>query len=412
MPSLTVFDAAPAIVPLMGSPASVALAGPLRLGHLRAESPRRRVPFVPTSRVEGRVRRGMTSGTSVRAVWLTTPAGSPTTVTRMTFNVILASDGSEQAQVARDLVAALKLPRGATVRILAALGPMPSFAGLSGPMRSELLRGTTAAVEHELAAFAGPLERRGLHVERVVREGRAASAILAEAAAMKADLVVVGSHGRGAMGSLVLGSVSAEVAERAPCPVLVARGRTTDRVMVADDGSTNARASRDLVSRWDLFRDASIRVVSVAQVDPYLHSGIAPSARHAVRASHRAAIAAASEEHERLAARSMRRLRLATRRADMEVRIGAPASELVSAAGDWHADLLVLGSRGRTRLARLLMGSVARDVLLHAACSVLIVPRAALGAARRAHRARAGSRSAPAVRRADRAADVTSRVPA
>ena len=323
----------------------------------------------------------------------------------MTFIVILGSDGSQQAALARDAVAALQLPRDATVRIVTALGPLPSFAGLSNEMHSQLVAGTISALESELAVFAGPLEQRGLSVERVVREGRAASVIVKEAAVADADLVVVGSHGRGALSSLLLGSVSAEIVQRAPCPVLVARGRSIHRVLLAEDGSTNARAAGDLVSRWEIFRDASVRVVSVGQVDPYLHAGIAPSAQDAVRSAHRAAIAAARAEHEHLARRSVERLRLADRDADAEVRVGAPAAELVAAAASWRADLIVVGSRGRTRLARLLLGSVARDVLLHASISVLIVPRAFIAARRRARPLRARPRAQP-TGRADRTAEV------
>ena len=47
-----------------------------------------------------------------------------------------------------------------------------------------------------------------------------------------------------------------------------------------------------------------------------------------------------------------------------------PAHEIIRAATDWEADLIVMGTRGRTGLERLLLGSVARKVLQHAPCSV------------------------------------------
>ena len=54
---------------------------------------------------------------------------------------------------------------------------------------------------------------------------------------------------------------------------------------------------------------------------------------------------------------------------------GSPAHSIVAFASDWGADLVILGSHGRTGLARLLLGSVARNVLHHAGSSVLIVRR-------------------------------------
>lgn len=58
-------------------------------------------------------------------------------------------------------------------------------------------------------------------VEKVLVMGSPANALLG--AADGADLVVVGSHGRGAMSELLLGSVSHQVVNRAPCPVVVVR---------------------------------------------------------------------------------------------------------------------------------------------------------------------------------------------
>jgi nucleotide-binding universal stress UspA family protein len=292
----------------------------------------------------------------------------------MTFAVVLASDGSAQAKVARDLVAALALPQDATVRIVSALGTTPSLAGLPGKMREQLIAGAIATIERELADFAAPLERRGLRVECAVLGGRAATAIVDDAVSAHADLVVVGSHGRGELGSFLLGSVSAEVVDRAPCPILVARGRALERVILAEDGSTNARRARDLVASWEIFRDATVRVVSVAHVDPYFHSGIAPSEQVIAHRALVASRAATRHEHEHLATRSVHRLAQAGLHSEAEVRLGAPAAEIVSAAREWPADVVVVGSRGRTRIARLLLGSVARGVLQSAPCSVLVVP--------------------------------------
>jgi nucleotide-binding universal stress UspA family protein len=55
------------------------------------------------------------------------------------------------------------------------------------------------------------------------------------------------------------------------------------------------------------------------------------------------------------------------------VRDGDPAHEIVEFAREHRIGLLVLGTRGHTGLRRLLLGSVARNVLLHAPCSVLII---------------------------------------
>ena len=59
------------------------------------------------------------------------------------------------------------------------------------------------------------------------------------------------------------------------------------------------------------------------------------------------------------------------------LREGPPAQELLAAAREWHAALLVLGTHGRSGVTRLLLGSTAEAVLRHAPCPVVIVPTSA-----------------------------------
>lgn len=55
---------------------------------------------------------------------------------------------------------------------------------------------------------------------------------------------------------------------------------------------------------------------------------------------------------------------------------GSPGKEIIKTSQEWSADLIVLGTHGRTGLSRVLMGSTAEYVLRHAHCPVLVVPRA------------------------------------
>jgi nucleotide-binding universal stress UspA family protein len=53
---------------------------------------------------------------------------------------------------------------------------------------------------------------------------------------------------------------------------------------------------------------------------------------------------------------------------------GKPHEEVIKTAQDWGADIIVMGSHGRTGIKRLLMGSVAENVLRHSKCPVLVIP--------------------------------------
>lgn len=283
--------------------------------------------------------------------------------------ILLAADDSPGALRARTLLGTLRL-ENARVRVLRALGPLPTSAGLPDSLRDELIEGSLSSTRTEIASFAEPLKHAGAQVESTALAGRAASAIVLEAERWGADLVVLGSHGRGALASAILGSVAAEVADHSPCSVLVARTDRVSRIVLADDGSRDAIAAATLVGSG-LF-DATVRVVSVAHVPMPISSGVSINVRAAVRDAQREALAVARKAHAEFAQRTAHGLQRLAIDATADVREGEPADEIVRAAEDAGADLIVLGTRGMTGLRRLLLGSVARNVLYRAKCSVLI----------------------------------------
>jgi nucleotide-binding universal stress UspA family protein len=298
------------------------------------------------------------------------------------MRVLLAIDGSPGASVATDLVVSLDWPAASIVRVVTVLtdqggmfgaGMMPSAPGDYQRLEDELL----AALRGALEEAATRIERPGLTVEPAILRGRAASAIVDEAARFRADLVVLGSRGHGAFETTLLGSVSSEVADQAACPVLIARRGEARNLLLGDDGSAHSDGARRVVREWPILRDLPVRVASI---------GIAPLAWEAAAvpmASLEAegfgsALAESRRLHTEIANRAHDELAVGGRPVDATVGIGSPARELVALAQEWKTDLVVVGSRGRTGLKRLLLGSVARSVLLHAPCSVLVVRQQAI----------------------------------
>lgn len=294
------------------------------------------------------------------------------------MRVLVAIDGSRQADIAMDLVAGISWPDATTIRLVMAVevsanqlaGPWPSLAvGETDRLDAEM----RCAAEQALAERRPRLERPGVTVESSILEGRPASAIIHETKAMDAELVVVGSRGHGTIESMLLGSVSAEVVDHAPAPVLVARGGRIDRVVLAWDGSACAARAATLVRGWPIFCRSHVRVVSVADIGTPWWTGFPePGSAELVPMLRESEMAVRDECGRR--ARSMKaRLVAAGLRAEADPREGDPASQILAAASEAGADLIVLGTHGRTGLARLMLGSVARNVLMHASCSVLIV---------------------------------------
>jgi nucleotide-binding universal stress UspA family protein len=294
------------------------------------------------------------------------------------MRVLLAVDGSTASDRAAALVANLSWPIGSTISVLTAYpGTAAMFSAPGIVMAADVIQETEDAMEAEARRMVGDVARKfsgpDISVETQVVRERAATAILDEAA-RDFDLIVLGNRGRGPFESAVLGSVSDEVANSSHRPVLVARRDRIKRVLVGVDGSDDAAAAVEVVRRWSILHGAHVQVISVADADPQWNPWLQGQA---LREAHLAGKDNLHAQHEALARETAAGLKSAGIKAEDVVADGNPAHRLVEAAVNWDADLIVVGHHGQSRLERLFVGSVARSVLYHAPCSVLIVQKAA-----------------------------------
>ncbi|HET9436169.1 MAG TPA: universal stress protein [Candidatus Limnocylindrales bacterium] len=297
------------------------------------------------------------------------------------MRVLFATDGSRSADRARDLLARLPWPDGTTFIVTCAIEPRGEPFGAPWVMPS---KGEIDSIESERLRHADVtlddaermLERPGRRIERLTLQGRPASAITDEARAWRADLVVVGSRGHGPIATMVLGSVSAEIIDHAPCPVLVVRDDAVTSVILAEDGSPGAARAARVVRGWPIFKGLSVDVVSVAETAIPISTGMAAGLYDEVMVSYANDVEAARGSTRALAHRSAEQLVQAGIPAVPHVLEGDPAHEIVEFAKARPQSLVVVGTRGHGGLARLVLGSVARNVLLHSTGSVLVVREA------------------------------------
>jgi nucleotide-binding universal stress UspA family protein len=294
------------------------------------------------------------------------------------MRVLLATDGSASADRARDLITTLTWPRATVVRVLTVVDARVEtltapFAVTPGNVVDEIDAELLRHADATIGAAERTLGDTGLAVEPLVLQERAADAIIDQAREWAANLVVLGSRGHSSIASLILGSTSAEVVDHAPCPVLVARDRSVDEVVLGVDGSPGARLAEHLLTDWPMFCGLPASVVAVATTGVPWNPGMGSGLYESVLDSYARDVDSARREVADLAQGVADRLHGAGIAATAHVREGDPAAELVSFARGRSRPLLVLGSRGHTGLARLLLGGVARNVLYHAGGSVLIV---------------------------------------
>ena len=140
------------------------------------------------------------------------------------MNILVAVDLSSASQKILQYVETLASDLSAKVWLLHAEKPDLGFVGF-GPGRPESVLDQVAdkfeKKRKELQDEADKLQDFGIDAKTLVVQGAAVEVILDEASKLKADLIVVGSHGHGAVYHLLVGSVSEGVLHRSTCPVLI-----------------------------------------------------------------------------------------------------------------------------------------------------------------------------------------------
>jgi len=310
------------------------------------------------------------------------------------MKILIGYDGSECADAALDDLTQAALPPTGEVHILSVAEvwlppPPPSSYEILEEARNadspaELQRDFAkhcAAAQEALALAERARDRvqarfRNWKVTADSSCGSPAWELVAKADEWKPDLIVVGSHGRTALGRFVLGSVSQRVLTEALCSVRIARGRVEEpgsplRVIVGTDGSPASDEALRAVAARNWPPRSEIRVVMVD--DPlapeFLGKVIPPLGRmiEEDRQEERAWV-------EKISKQSLEMLRGAGIKVTCVLREGDPKQELCKAAEEWHADCIFVGSAGfSNRFERFVLGSISAAVAARAHCSVEVV---------------------------------------
>ncbi|MEV5753895.1 universal stress protein [Actinoallomurus sp. NPDC052308] len=287
--------------------------------------------------------------------------------------IVVGVDGSRQALCAVDWAAAEAGRRGLPLRIVHIAtgwerGDIPAYRG-RGPATSQPetpgLR--ILDIAEERARMFGPIE-----IERRLGIGPIPGTLLQESAG--GSLLVLGQRGTGAFSRLLLGSVSRQAAEHAPCPVLIVPTDTDPRprlpeIVVGIDGS---QASVDAVGF--ALEEAAERGLSLRGIHAWDRPDYPAEMRPACYNT-----LTIEEEGARVLSESL--AGWAAKYPDVpviqQVIEGGPAAVLTEASRT--AELLVVGARGRGGFPGLRLGSVSHAVLHHAEGPVAVVRRSGGG---------------------------------
>ena len=136
-------------------------------------------------------------------------------------HILLAVDGSDHSHKAAKVAGDLARLSGGTLHILTAYDELPGYLG--EPNLSKAIAERTDSAEKILNAAIEEVGEIPGDLDSEYLEGSPAETILRDADTHNADLIIMGTRGRGEMRSLLLGSQSHKVLSEASCPVMLVR---------------------------------------------------------------------------------------------------------------------------------------------------------------------------------------------
>ena len=292
----------------------------------------------------------------------------------MLRTIVVATDFSANAgvalswaeQLARQHHAALVLVHASTREPPTA----PEFVQWPHEYRDEIREG----LQRELEGEAEKARRSGVTVYGELGFGVASDVVIATAEQREADLIVAGTRGRTGLKKLLLGSTAARLVRTARCPVLT--------VHPTDAGSS--RAVRTVLVPTDFSEDAALAAEAATRMlgvgrgrrMVLLHAYHVPTEAMYLPASVLSdAIGAKDAAVKRLIEKLAAQLRQTGIAIDTVTCEREPAEAILDYASSIGADLIAMGTHGRSGTNRLFLGSTAERVVPSAPCPVLTVRR-------------------------------------
>ena len=297
------------------------------------------------------------------------------------MKTLLATDGSEYSEIAAKFLARINWSSQDSITVFHAIYAIPfaedqkfHFDTLKSLKKEiapkildsavDILKPAKAGISVEISEFAPG-------------EYTPDECILKAAQSSNADLIVMGARGIKGIASAFLGSVTRLVAIYSLFPVLVVRGNEKRspgpiKILLAVDGSGYSRAACESLMSIPFPDDAEVTILQV------IASGFSDMPERFVleisdRIKETVASARTREfaESERILEEVRKPLEKKFRTVSVLSKVGDPSTEILKASTSQNTDIIAMGCRG-LRGMKGMMGSVSRNVLTHAQCSVLI----------------------------------------
>lgn len=295
------------------------------------------------------------------------------------MKIIAALDGSKHSSATLNFILSYHWPAGTWIKLVHVLpcerGMMKYVMHAFGK-ENECDTDNVALV---MSAIAEETARslQNASVSSEVLTGDPVEAILSFADTFHPNLIVTGCKKKTAVDTLILGSVSQTLLEKAECPVAIVRGKSLplsaddgSNVLVTVDDSEHSAAAVEWLQWQEWMKKSHIALLSVS--DPLHRSaieGVRTASDHLLEyQAEKMLIEGLLDKWAAYLQKSKNAREITRGTVD-----GAVKETILKGAHNWPANLIVMGAQGKTGLVKLMLGSVSQHVSTHAECTVLVV---------------------------------------
>lgn len=289
------------------------------------------------------------------------------------MRIFIGVDGSSSSDAVIQEAASRPWPTGSEFAVVTVVDP---FFFPKAPL---LLQEAKKSTQESLKEQAKPIVDAGWPVNTEVILDNPRHALPRGAREWKTDLILLGSHGRGAVGRLLLGSTAQAVLRHSGCSVEIVRSRGADKtvgrgkgmlVLIPTDGSEYAEEALRSVAERPWPKESEFKVLATPEYPVLVgeYPYFAPDQLAELTKSNRAHASASAKSAAELLSKAS--LKVSSEVTELK---DTPAHSILAAAKEWSTDLIVMGSHGRRGFDRLILGSVSETVALHATCSVEVI---------------------------------------
>jgi nucleotide-binding universal stress UspA family protein len=307
------------------------------------------------------------------------------------MKILIGYDGSESADAALEDLQRAGLGNEAEALVMTVAdvfvpSPIDEEAEDTVPMyMPQAIKHAHERAQHRLEEAAGLAKRVSEQIKSIFPDWSISSdaeadspawALIRKADRWQPDLIVMGARGHSVFGGrLILGSISQRVLYEARCSVRIGRAVVNNpdkpvRLLIGVDSSedSNAAVAEVCNRHWPKGTEVGLLAV-VDTVMPFASNPSEPSAMKWIEVADKSNWNQVREIFEPAA----QRIRSAGLHAEVLIRRGNPADEILEEANTWGADCILVGAKGTRGVDRLLLGSVSSAVSSRAHCSVEVV---------------------------------------